>query len=460
MGSEHFSLSFIFFIIVIMIMLFIEKKNFKREGIVFLRRSSKGLAFLKKLSKKYGRIINYLGDFAVVLSYGLFSWRYIFKESKNKRYAFCLLAIYFFIAWLVYDHFKFLESAILGIWNSERYSSLIINISRLFGYGLGIGGLAFFLLSIGSFSILYNSLFLLKEVQPPLQIVLPISVPSKYNLPVLSVPFDKWLISVVVLVIVHEFAHAIMSASNNIRVKSVGYGFMLFLPLGFAEPDERQLKKSKLINKLRVYAAGSFSNFIFALIFGLLFIPFNFGLKHMDVYEFQGICYNGLVKWTNAPSVLPVNGTITHIDGVQLHNFTHFAKVLNSYHPGENITLTINGTNYTVTLCESPKNSSLPFIGIMHVGERYEMKEDVKNNLLKKITFYLLLYFGSLFMWISLLNLGIGIANLLPLIPLDGGLMIKEMLERHRAIYLTIFILTFLLLVFSLFGKFIIKIFL
>ena len=435
----------------LLLIILIERKKFKREGLAFLRRSDKGVKWIHDRGKKYENLLNMLGDFAVLLSYGMLSFLPIYKERKRKTWVY--FAIYVFVLWFFFEKMGLMEGTIKGIWgNNSLWNNHLMNLSRVFIYLFGIGGFSFSILILGSISIIYNHLILAKEIVSPLQIVLPIKVPKNLDLPILSVPFDKWIISIFVLVIVHEFAHALMAVSNKVKVKSIGYGFLLVLPLGFAEPDEEKLAKRPLLSRLRVYAAGSFSNFIFAIIFGILMIGTGKGIAAMHPYQFEGISYNGLVNGTYAPKVLPQTGIITHIDGIKISNFTHFANILNSHKPGENITLTINQTNYTLTLSKNPYNTSLPFIGIMHVGEKYKIKENIKHSL-KYPIFLILVYLSSLFMWISLLNVGIGIANLLPLIPLDGGLIIRDILEKKRWLYILINIITLFLLIFSLVGK-------
>ncbi len=445
-------ISFVLFVLFLILLIMIERRSFKREGIAFLRRTKKGIRFVEHYGKKYEKVFNFLGDVAVVISYGVLSYYYILKEKTiNTVYKIFLLLLY-----MVVVYFSFIYSGLVEHTYNVLFKDInlgfMLYVLLFFSLVFGFGGLAFSTVLLGAFSVAYNNLFLVRETTPPLQIVLPVSVPESSNLPIFSVPFDKWIISIIIIVIVHELAHAFLAAANRIKVKSMGYGFFLILPLGFAEPDEKSLKKKPVLSRLRVYAAGSFSNFLFALLFGLMFFPINMILQNIDMYEFKGIGYEGLVNETNAYWVLPENGTITHINNIKLKNFTHFAEVLNSFKPGENITLTIDGKNFTLQLVENPTNTSKPFIGIKHVTEEYDFKKDVKENKLKIVLFYILIYLGSLFLWISLLNLGIGIANLLPMIPVDGGLMIKDMIP-HKGTYIFITFLTISLLLISIFGN-------
>lgn len=78
--------------------------------------------------------------------------------------------------------------------------------------------------------------------------------PGKYNSPrnILLIPgvnefipFTWGVIALIVTLVVHEFAHAILCRVENIKVKSMGILYALVPVGGFAEPDEEQLFGSK-----------------------------------------------------------------------------------------------------------------------------------------------------------------------------------------------------------------------
>ncbi len=105
------------------------------------------------------------------------------------------------------------------------------------------------------------------------------------------IPFTWGLIALVVTLIVHELAHAVLCRAEGIRVKSMGLLVALVPIGGFAEPDEEELfgeeekdEEGNVIGRLkpkatrkqrsRILAAGVMSNFVVALIaFTLLFGP-------------------------------------------------------------------------------------------------------------------------------------------------------------------------------------------
>lgn len=82
--------------------------------------------------------------------------------------------------------------------------------------------------------------------------------------------FIHWIVAIVFLATTHEAAHGIFSTYFNIKIKSTGFGFLGPFLAAFVEPDEKTLRKRNAKQQLSILAAGSFSNFIFGIIFILL----------------------------------------------------------------------------------------------------------------------------------------------------------------------------------------------
>ena len=112
--------------------------------------------------------------------------------------------------------------------------------------------------------------------------------PSSYNAPrnILLIPglneyipFVWGWIALFVTMVVHEFAHGILSRVEGVSVRSMGIVAILFAPIAaFVEPDEEELFGSKdkppLVSKgarIRILSAGVISNFIVAAVAMALF---------------------------------------------------------------------------------------------------------------------------------------------------------------------------------------------
>ena len=112
--------------------------------------------------------------------------------------------------------------------------------------------------------------------------------PSSYNAPrnILLIPglneyipFVWGWIALFVTMVVHEFAHGILSRVEGVSVRSMGIVAILFAPIAaFVEPDEEELFGGKdrppLVSKgarVRILSAGVISNFIVAAVAMALF---------------------------------------------------------------------------------------------------------------------------------------------------------------------------------------------
>lgn len=99
---------------------------------------------------------------------------------------------------------------------------------------------------------------------------------------VLLVPTLSWIISLMLIVLVHEGGHALIASSKGLKPKSTGIGIagliVPFLPIAFVEPDEKAFKNLNLKDKAIIASAGPAMNlflsigiFILAILLGVFF---------------------------------------------------------------------------------------------------------------------------------------------------------------------------------------------
>jgi membrane-associated protease RseP (regulator of RpoE activity) len=232
----------------------------------------------------------------------------------------------------------------------------------------------------------------------------------------------------------HEVFHGIMSRAEKIRVKSAGLLLLAIFPGAFVEPDEKQLKKAKFMTKLRIYGAGSFANFIiyilvFVLVSNVLWNHFVLGPIILTDVNSTGPAANAGLK--AGMIITEINGTKVkatyseYLIGSYLFNETYDLK------PGDKIVVTANNTNFTLVVGHNPKNETLPYFGITY-------KPLIIGNEI--------FVFGILFQlltWMWILNFAIAVVNILPIYPLDGGLIIEtiaEKINKKHAKEITMFI--------------------
>lgn len=85
------------------------------------------------------------------------------------------------------------------------------------------------------------------------------------------IPLWYGIIALAVAIIIHEFAHGILTRVANLTVKSLGIVFCV-VPIGaFVEPDEEEIKATTRRKRMRLFAVGPTTNILFALICAVLF---------------------------------------------------------------------------------------------------------------------------------------------------------------------------------------------
>ncbi len=144
-------------------------------------------------------------------------------------------------------------------------------------YWIGIIGIGFCYLGILLISeeLIRGIYTLFTNPQMTVGLVLPIKAKG-----VFYVPFLYWIISLIVVMVIHEGAHGIIAMVHKLKIKKTGLAFLGFIipiiPAAFVEPDEKKLMKSPNLIKLSVFAAGPFANILlgFALMPFYLYFPF------------------------------------------------------------------------------------------------------------------------------------------------------------------------------------------
>lgn len=261
------------------------------------------------------------------------------------------------------------------------------------------------------------------------------SIPSVFDTPAVSIvipgvempgssiyiPFFYGLIGLATVLIVHEFSHGIQAVGEKISIKSIGLLLFAIIPGAFVEPDEDELKEAKKSSRLRVYAAGSIANITLAIIAILLVSLISTGIP--NYFAEDGIAIDRIVSDSPSDGILKEGMVLEAIDNHQITNSTDYTNVVSSFSPGDNVSVKTDQGTYTLTLDKNPSNESRGFFGIQ-ANKHFEMVNDSLGPL-PWVLFELL----ELFQWVAMLNLGIGLFNLLPLKPLDGGYMLEILLS-------------------------------
>ncbi len=334
-----------------------------------------------------------------------------------------------------------------------------LKVIGIFGIGLGFVGMivVFFWLIKG----LYD-LITIPEAPATLGLVLPgVKIPGA---PVF-VPFWYGIISIFVVAAIHEFFHGVYSRVYNVEVKSSGFAFLGPILAAFVEPDEKELPKKSKTAQLSIFAAGPFSNLLTAgvLVLILLFVmtPVAYslldikGAKIIDVEKSYPLADAGATK----------NEIIEEVNGIKINNVNDFTNVVNKTRPNEVITVKTNKTLYNIVTVAHPKIKDRGYLGVIVGPASVNIKESIVNKY-SKVLPTIFLWFAELLKWIFALSLGIGIVNLLPLGPVDGGRMFYTAIsswtkneDRSKRIWIFISYLSLVLVILNIAFPYLRKLF-
>ena len=239
-------------------------------------------------------------------------------------------------------------------------------------------------------------------------------------IPGLTMSFDfflKILIPLIVAVIVHELAHGVAARADNIPVKSSGL-FLLFIFFGaFVEPDEEYVKiKSTRRQRTRLYAAGSGANLIVAAI-ALVMLTF------IVIPVPSGALISSVVQGSPADGVLAPGMVIIEMNGTVIQTTQDLSTFMLGANPGDLVIFTIPEGDIPLVVGANPTNASHAYIGIW---TRTYVPLVYPFNLLGSMA-------GTQFYeglaWFFMITISLGIINLLPIPPLDGDRLWKDLID-------------------------------
>jgi membrane-associated protease RseP (regulator of RpoE activity) len=291
------------------------------------------------------------------------------------------------------------------------------------------------------------------------------------------------LLGLVVAIIVHEFAHGILALTHSIKVKSLGILYLI-VPIGaFCEPDEEEVKKAKILPRMRIYAAGPTANFVVVLLTILLF-------SGIFMTSVQPVSEGAIVFTVDSDSPassigLQTGVIITSLNNSLIRTGDDYFTAWNNTRANQSITITYikNGKSQTTEVLLTDKYDEYAkrepiyvnnesYKGKGYLGVQSLLRDSVYQDyltILKNpfyefprglLTFYSLplvgyfagynpivspftdtfmitgplgvlpvsvfwMFINALY-WIFWLNLAVSLFNVLPMVPLDGGFLFND----------------------------------
>ena len=305
----------------------------------------------------------------------------------------------------------------LGIKLMNKLSSKIPRILHYISYlSITIGFIGMIITFLFLIKGVWNMIFIPNAI-PVLAPVLPgVSIPG---VPTLS--FWHWIIAILITAVVHEFFHGVYASLAKVKIKSSGFAFLGPILAAFVEPDEKQLAKKSTHKQLSVLSAGPFSNIVLAFVFFLIGI-FIIAPVTSSILELNGIQIVDINKdLPIAQTSLKSGDQIIAIDNETVINQTHFSSIIKSHKPGDILNIQTQDKIIPVELSSNPENKSLPIMGVTISYAKADIKPSIKK--IFGNTPLALFWILKLVFWVYAISLGVGLFNLLPLGPVDGGRM-------------------------------------
>ncbi len=318
-----------------------------------------------------------------------------------------------------------------GLGFIDRIAKAGKGLWKVFGYlGGSIGGI---LMAVMFALLILNTVMLYTVGAPPGTG----GAGVRFAIPGLTIPLLAGIIGLATVLIVHEPAHGIVLRKLGMKTKSTGLALFLLIPGAFVEEDEEEFKKVSVSKRIQVAGAGSFANLILAmgcfLIVLTLISPLS-GLYITNAVENQPAAMAGL----------PDGSRLVGIDDTQIEDYSDLQNFMENAYPGQEIVLRTTENQYLVTLAS---DNGEPHIGIEFIAATSISKgtlmrpvgiysvaisEILMNPIVNQYTYDSPIPWSilELLKWIFTLNLLVGLFNLLPLKPLDGGHIVQGLSEK------------------------------
>ncbi len=236
------------------------------------------------------------------------------------------------------------------------------------------------------------------------------------------IPVEYWVISIAILMVVHEASHGIIARLEDFEINSVGWIVLGIIPGAFVEPKGEMMMPEKgekdgdamglwdqgnYKQRLKVLSAGSFANYVTA------FFLFLLSIGVASAVATPNLMYDAQEDYPAAEAGM-TSGEIFEINGVEVSNLEDVRDVMEGIEPGD-----------TVSVLSDEREEPFEF----EAGEL----EGFEGGYIGLQFFNLTsgwMWFINLLVMAAFINLAVGMFNLLPAKPLDGGQIVDTFVEE------------------------------
>lgn len=309
----------------------------------------------------------------------------------------------------------------LGISLMDRWGKRYRELIKLLGLcSIGIA----YLTLIFSFILIFQSVYLMAK--EPLEVDgSPLVLPG---VPIMGTggivfPLVAGIITLFIIIIVHEFSHGVVARAHDVKIKSSGIVFIGPLIGAFVEPDEKKLTEKNDVATYSVLAAGPVSNLVLALIVFALWafvaVPLTIAISQP-----AGIIVESEPGFPAEAAGIHDQVIITHINDKQVGDITAALAELKGLKPNETVILSNQETYFNITATAHHKNESQGYLGIM-LGNKLEPRWDNLPGSAAYVSMHWLSKQFGLLHWVWFISLLVGILNVFPIFITDGARMLQ-----------------------------------
>ncbi|MGI0100388.1 MAG: M50 family metallopeptidase [Candidatus Micrarchaeaceae archaeon] len=410
------------------------RKAFKLNGGygLYMAGSKKGLATIDHISKKYGTFWDFMAMWGLTLGFGLLTYPLLKGKIDKRVYAFgivSLLVILFLVLPYISYGFQFINisqiQTAISSSQASGHSSPSIATYAIYAVTVlaGFSGLILSSLFINTESILYS--FILFATNPSLGAAgsgISSQIPGVAPIiPGIDIPLIAGIISLAVLLMIHEFSHGVLARRAKVKLKEIGVLMFGFIPIGgYVEPDEKMVNRLDSTKQTKIFSAGISANFIAMLVFFALMMAVLYYVAP-GAYHY-GVVITGTIPGYPASGVLSKGMQVLKWNNYTVSGISNLTAASASDRPNSTITVLTSTGTYMIRAVADPSNSSKGLIGVS-LGS-----EPILNTPYAKAVYFAY----TVFALSMLLNFLVAVVNLLPIPGLDGWRIYMVNIKSER----------------------------
>jgi len=423
----------VLFVLVLAILFYVKRKNFKWEGILLLYRTNIGVKFIDKFAKKYKSMISWMRYIIVSMGFLL------------------MIAMTYFLMQLLYIFIKY--PATVRAIKVPPLTPLIPYLPSIFKLDfLPPFYFTYWIIAIASIAIFHEAAHGILARYSNVKVK---STGFGFLGPFLAAfvePDEKQMekkdnFSQMAILSAGTFANILLTVIFFLML--IIFFILTFSQAGatFSDYSYSIVNTSSITLINNNHLIGNFSQFL-DLNSSITNITVNNKTYFASTAALSGANNSSLIKvYDNAPAFnAQLRGIIVKINNDKITNYTDL-EIFKKYKPGDSILIeTSNATSiriYNITLAQNPSNNSQPYLGIVL---EVRQSRGVLGKLVNSISSFkqqgvyysprfdgeLIIFIYNLLWWLVIINLSVALINMLPLGIFDGG----------KFFYLTMFSIT------------------